>query len=538
MTPPAKGDPTLATLARERQDLVVEWQKRDGVRIAAISQPSGDRKKDAEAANIARLDAIDKRIGEIDQRFRVDFQEYAALVSPSPLSITDVQALLEPDEALLLFLDTGEQKPLPEESFVWVITKTGPPKWVRSELGIKTLGEKVAALRRALGPATGGVRAAVSLTGPSASIGGYDLALAHELYRALFGELEKMVAGKHLVIVPSGPLTSLPFQVLVTAPPQQAESTDALAFRSAQWLIRRHALTVLPAVASLRAVRLHAGRSRASKPYLGIGNPLLMGANGADQRAFAVKSCSLREPARPVQVAETLPADKLRGISEFFRGNLANVVEVRRLSPLPETADEVCEVSRVLGGSNEAVLLGAAATETAIKRLSTEGQLAQYRVLHIASHGLIAGEVKGTAEPALVFSPPDIPTEEDDGLLTASEVARLTLDADWVILSACNTAAGDQGNAQALSGLARAFFYAGARALLVSHWPVNSGAAVKLTTIAFNEMRKGEAAAAPIGRAEALRRAMLALIDKGSAREAHPSTWAPFVVVGEGGAGK
>jgi CHAT domain-containing protein len=91
---------------------------------------------------------------------------------------------------------------------------------------------------------------------------------------------------------------------------------------------------------------------------------------------------------------------------------------------------------------------------------------------------------------------------------------------------------------EALSGTTRAFFYAGARALLVSYWPVNSGAAVKLTTIAFEEMRKSEAAGAPICRVEALRRAMLALIDRGSAREAHPSTWAPFVVVGEGGARK
>jgi CHAT domain-containing protein len=156
-------------------------------------------------------------------------------------------------------------------------------------------------------------------------------------------------------------------------------------------------------------------------------------------------------------------------------------------------------------------------------------------VVHFATHGLVTGEIKHLAEPALVLSPPETPTEEDDGLLTASEVAGLKLDTDWVILSACNTAAGDQGNAQALSGLARAFFYAGARALLVSHWPVNSGAAVMLTTSAFEEMRRSQAAGTPIGRAEALRRAMLALIDHGSAREAHPANWAPFVVVGEGG---
>jgi CHAT domain-containing protein len=177
-------------------------------------------------------------------------------------------------------------------------------------------------------------------------------------------------------------------------------------------------------------------------------------------------------------------------------------------------------------------VLGEAATETAIKAMSADDRLARARVVHFATHGLIAGEVKGLAEPALVLTPPAEGTdaaalEKDDGLLTASEVAQLKLNADWVILSACNTAAGDGGDGEALSGLARAFFYAGARALLVSHWPVNSEAAVKLTTRIFAQK-------ADIGRAEALRQAMLATIAEGG-RSAHPSHWAPFVVVGEGG---
>jgi hypothetical protein len=131
--------------------------------------------------------------------------------------------------------------------------------------------------------------------------------------------------------------------------------------------------------------------------------------------------------------------------------------------------------------------------------------------------------------PALLLTPPSQASEDDDGLLTASEVAQLKLDADWVILSACNTAAGDDLEAEALSGLARAFFYAGSRALLASHWYVDSEAAVALVTRAFAEIN----AQAGVGRAEALRRAMLALVGQGG-RLAHPAIWAPFVVVGEG----
>jgi CHAT domain-containing protein len=129
-----------------------------------------------------------------------------------------------------------------------------------------------------------------------------------------------------------------------------------------------------------------------------------------------------------------------------------------------------------------------------------------------------------------MLTPPATASEEDDGLLTASEVAQLRLDADWIVLSACNTAAGGAEGAEALSGLARAFFYAGARSLLVSHWEVDSYAAVALTTRAFAETQKDRR----IGRAEALRRSMLALIaDPSDARNAHPSVWAPFVLVGE-----
>jgi CHAT domain-containing protein len=169
-----------------------------------------------------------------------------------------------------------------------------------------------------------------------------------------------------------------------------------------------------------------------------------------------------------------------------------------------------------------------------VKRLSDAGDLAKYRMVHFATHGTLAGELTGTHEPGLILTPPDTASEADDGYLSASEIAALKLDADWVVLSACNTAAGGATNAEALSGLGRAFIYAGARSLLVSHWAVYSDATVKLITGAVGEM-SGDP---KVGRAEAMRRSMLALIDKGSTEEAHPSFWAPFVVVGEGAAGR
>ena len=157
--------------------------------------------------------------------------------------------------------------------------------------------------------------------------------------------------------------------------------------------------------------------------------------------------------------------------------------------------------------------------------------LSEYRIVYFATHGLVAGDIKGLAEPALVLTLPAQPTPEDNGLLTASEAAQLKLNADWVVLSACNTVAGEKPGAQALSGLARAFFYAGARALLVSHWSVASEAATRLTTSTFTALK----ADPTLGRAEALRRAMLAYLnDRSSPENAYPALWAPFSLVGEG----
>jgi CHAT domain-containing protein len=179
--------------------------------------------------------------------------------------------------------------------------------------------------------------------------------------------------------------------------------------------------------------------------------------------------------------------------------------------------------------------LGRAATETEVKALDRAGELALHKIVYFATHGLVSGDIKGLGEPALALSLPQKATPEDDGLLTASEVTQLHLNADWVVLSACNTASGDKPGAEALSGLARAFFYSGARSLLVSHWPVYSDAATLLTTSAFKIIEDGQKAQKPVGRAEALRRSMLALIRKKDDDFAsHPSYWAPFVVVGEG----
>ncbi len=555
----AKGDPELAGLARERQDLVAEWRTRDSLNSAALGKAPDKRIAAAETENRNRLAAIDVRIAMIDKKLEAEFPDYAALASPVPLSVEEVRAQLGADEALILFLDTQAEKPAPEETFIWVVTRT-KLRWVRSELGTEALTREVQALRCGLDEEEWATASSARRCGDLLGLADmpdasrplpFSLGKAHALYKALFGQIEDLIDGKRLLVVPSGALTSLPFQVLVTKKPKITLPKRFEDYRDIAWLGRQVAIATLPAVSSLKALRQHAADRRpATDAYAGFGNPLLSGDGPFCRSANTPGACpgnDLDQRPRRTSVVERATVRGGGGSRNaganmdqvFARGSTSAALlgEVRGLCPLADTAYEINCVAKRFKGKAPLIRLAGDATETDVKALSESGKLARYRILHFATHGLLSGDVEKMAqrqgEPALVLTPPDTPADDgDDGLLMASEVAALKLNADWVVLSACNTAAGDQIGAQALSGLARAFFYAGGRALLVSHWPVYSDAAVRLTTRAFAELERHPEG----GRAQALQKSMTALMDdRSQADNAHPAVWAPFIVVGEGG---
>ncbi len=327
---------------------------------------------------------------------------------------------------------------------------------------------------------------------------------AVRLHGLIFGPVAPRLANvRKLIVLGDGPLQSLPYGILLTRKPAQAPKS-AMEFRAAAlpWLARTHAVALVPSVRSLATQRSGAVASRAERPFLGIGNPQLADA-GAGARSIDVTS-----------------------VFNASSGGFADLAVLRRLASLPETEDELRQIASVLKANEEDIIVGRAANEAAVKAR----QLDQYRMIAFATHGALAGELAGTSEPGLVLTPPAEATREDDGFLSLSEIAGLKLDADLVILSACNTGTSDgRPRAESLSGLARGFFNAGARSLLVTHWTIPSDSAVRSTT----GMVTARSRDPRMDWADALRVATLAIIDKeGPAEWAHPSFWGAYVAIG------
>jgi CHAT domain-containing protein len=466
----AGKDDDLARLVREQQDLGRKLADAESARVEALSQVAGQRDAAKEAALEKQIESDRAELARRDAEIASRYPEYQELTSRAPVSTTDAQALLGPDEAIVVYMNVKRS------AYAWVVRHervdfvelptTGPD--VRSQVQF---------VRSKLQPDDAGKLPEIT---PATS---------NALYRSIFAPIEASLRGatRVFLVPPVGPLQTIPFAVL-------GDDQD-------HWLATRYAFSVLPSVSSLRALRRFGRGERAQVAFVGFGDPLLEGKSGAQ---------------RDISTAQVFTERSAEG--------LADVDSLRKAPRLPETADELRSLSAALGGSSKDLFLGERATETAVKTTD----LSRYRLVAFATHGITAGELSGAREPGLVLTPPAKPSQNDDGYLSSSEVADLRLNADWVLLSACNTAAADGSpGAEGLSGLARAFFYSGSRALLVSNWPVASEAAKELVSATVRNFANAPAA----GKAEALRLAMVSTM--ANPKFAHPFFWAPFSEVGD-----
>ena len=364
-----RSEPALRDLVRKRESLTKQWQAAEAGLIDALGK-GGAAAGNAAGRFTETMTRVEAEIGEVDARIAHDFPDFSELIDPKPLSVPDTEGLLGPDEALVTFAINDT------DTLIWVITKERLV-WVHSPVGEKALTALVEKLR----------------AGVATEDADFDLAAAHQLYAALIGpdRVQASLAGKkHLIVIPSGPLTSLPFQVLVSDPPPAA--TDPDRYRKAAWLIRRYALSVLPSVSSLRILRRAAAGDEAQLPFIGLGDPVF-------------KLPGVEPPA--AGSAGRGPAI----VSDFYREQVPDQVALARgLPELPETADELKKVSATLHADPDSVIIRETASEATLKTFNKAGALQNYRVVYFATHGLVAGEVEKLlsfrAEPALALSLP------------------------------------------------------------------------------------------------------------------------------------
>lgn len=478
----------LAALVRSQQDMSKELADIENAILSEIAKSNDQRDSGREAAMRERISELKQQIGDAGEQLSRDFPEFAELSRPKPLVLDDLRQLLGPDEAMIV-LDVAA--PDENHDYVWALGRDSGA-WRQLETGAGEIAHAISVLREGL-----------DLNNPDRKT--IDPQAAHDFYNTVFAPLGEVFEDKrHLIFVLDGPASSLPPHILVTEPP----TGDGLG--KVQWLARNHAVTILPTVSSLQLLREAQGQAKAEKPFIGFGDPVFdPGAENGETRTAS------------------------RSYAAYFRGAKTDIETLRAgLVRLPATASEVISVGESLGATSDDIVLRAAASEAAVKL----ARLADYNVVYFATHGLVAGEVEivagSGAEPALAFTIPDEATNLDDGLLTASEIAQLDLNADWVVMSACNTAAGGKPGADALSGMARAFFYAGAKSLLVSHWVVDDAATAELMKRLFSYSSDNPDERA----AGALQHAMLSVMNNSAHPEwADPVYWAPFVLVGEPG---
>ena len=504
-------DPALEKLARQEQDFQRQSNSLNQILVSLAAAPPDKQLPGVQAKIKTDIEAMNTQRDKIKNEIKNRFPDYFELIEPQPITVAKTSKALKADEVLISWF-FGES-----QSYVWAVHQTGLHSFATIATNRKEITRKVHELRKSLDP---GVATADEIPP-------FDVALSHQLYELLLKPVEKSLEGKKLLIsVPHAALGQLPLGTLLTAAMKQPMKgvSHFTAYQQSPWLIRQIAIAQYPSVNALLALRATPVTTANRKNFVGFGDPFFSMEQAKQFEKDQQKVTQTATRGVPIQLRNT---PKTSGVDS---------AELALLPRLPETSIEIKEIARVLNAGPEDIFLYEKANVEQVMSMD----LSNRKVVMFSTHGLVPGELNGLTQPALALSAPGVSGEKQgDGLLTMDKILELKLNADWVVLSACNTAAGEDINAEAVSGLGRAFFFAGAKALLVSNWPVDSDAALQLMTDLFRRQSEIK----DIGKAEALRQSAITMADTGGFKDlksgklaytyAHPLFWAPFTMVGD-----
>ncbi len=480
----------LSSYTREQQDLAEKQSRLRAQLMQEMRKPEKNRSKDKEDAMDREIRRLQAQLDERELNMQDRFPRYAQLLARKPVNALQISELLQQDEGLLYFSHVGDK------GYTFLLHQ-GQIKLHSVNLSLVQLKRKVAALRGGLTREGGKVRP-------------FDAGAAHELYRNLFGSLLDVPGSiRRLVIIPTGPLLSLPPDVLVSAVPGTTGRTE--------WLARRFAILVAPDVRAFLDLRGIGKSTLTSSGFLGVGNPKFDAGTSGEVPAAPANDADAKNRGLHI-----INSDKIF-TSDSCKENWNVRAQVSRLTKLPETGEEVRAMSTEFAAGKSTLLTGAKATKSELLKSGLESK----EIIAFATHGLLPEDLYCESEPSLALAPGSPGDAQDDGLLRASEIAMMRLNANLVILSACNTAGADgQLGGESLSGLVRAFFYAGARNVLATHWPIASKPTVELTTGMMRKRAQG------LNWSDALRESKLRMIDNPAT--SHPFFWGAFSLVGGG----
>jgi tetratricopeptide (TPR) repeat protein/CHAT domain-containing protein len=460
----------------------------------------------AEAAATNDVAAAKARVAALDADVRSRYPAYAQLRRPQPLVVECrtapcttfanlQQSILEPGELLAIY-DLHEGR-----SRLWLVDReqirfVSLPGSEKLDAAVERVRSHVAGMLSLLGSESpNGIERKAATDLPRFAVD------AHALYRMLFpgAAAAALARAKRLIVVPSGSLYRLPFETLVDRDPATS--------KPAHYLIEDAAVSYVPSASLLGVVRTsYAAKASGRAPLLALANPAFGAAAPADGTRGVPSLAGL-------QLAATRSA--------FAPGSSGAL----NFPALPGTQIEADAIRATLGAPDASVISGEGATRQRVLELNASGTLQTYQYVVFATHAVVPDETQAVSQPAIVLAHP----ERGDGLLTMADVFGLAFDADFVMLSACKTGVGAAGTGDGISGLTRAFLYAGTPALSVTLWEVDDLAAPQLTPEFFRAMHSGNMS--PV---EALREAKLGMLGSPQARFRHPYAWAPSVIFGDG----
>jgi tetratricopeptide (TPR) repeat protein len=462
------GGVTAERIAAE-QKLLAELKHADRELEHLRNQPLDQRAPDQiEKATRSRV-GLEARFAEFTAQSEKDYPQYFQVKYPRACSLAEAAACLEEDEVGLVYILGFE------ESYLLLIEPS--PNRANAEIKL--------ALLRLPDEKSISELVEVLLTDHSLSLPSGHGSVREEAWQVLLGPVADRIRGKKLVIVPTGSLTVLPFELL-TAPTNDVP----------RFLIQDTRIRYAPSFTALHLNRRwQQARLRPNKAFTAIGDPIYDAADDRRAKKRAVAASPL----------ETSP-DASKNVDAVGGPNFVR---------LPFSAEEVRKIAGVLGNYDSRLLIGPEASEAAVKNLSLDGRLSQSQYVHFATHGV------GGLRQSLVLNLVD--NTDQDGYLELGEVMNLKLNADVVVLSACNSGRGRLLNSEGMHGLARGFLYAGSRGVICSLWQVDDRATSEIMVSAYRSLVDGR------GTADALRAAKLERIANGEP----PIFWAPFVIIGD-----